>query len=113
MSSRIKGITVMLIDRRQTDTDAFNRPVYEDVETPVENVLIGEPSSEDVTNELNLSGKHLAYTLAIPKGDTHDWTNRKVSFFGEVFETIGNPTMGIEDMIPLDWNKKVKVSRYG
>lgn len=113
MSSRIKGITVTLIDRRQTGTDAFNRPIYEDVEIPVENVLVGEPSSEDVTNELNLSGKRLAYTLAIPKGDANDWSNRKVAFFGEVFETIGNPIMGIEHMIPLDWNRKVKVSRYG
>ena len=111
--AKLKGITITLIDRTQTGTDAFNRPIYSDVEIPVDNVLIGEPSSDDIVNELNLSGKRLAYTLAIPKGDTHDWTNRKVSFWGETFQTIGEPTQGIEDMIPLSWNKKVKVERYG
>jgi hypothetical protein len=35
-----------------------------------------------------------------------------VEFFGEKFRTIGAPTQGIEDMIPLSWNKKVKVVRY-
>jgi hypothetical protein len=78
----------------------------------VDNVLIGEPTSEDVIDALNLTGKHLAYTLAIPKGDTHTWTDRKVEFFGEVFHTIGEPTQGIEALIPLSWNKKVKVERY-
>lgn len=108
-----KGITVTLIDRTQTGTDAFNRPVYADVEIPVDNVLIGEPSTEDVANEFNLSGKTVAYTLAIPKGDTNDWTNRQVSFWGETFRTIGSPTQGIETLIPLDWNRKVRVERYG
>ena len=78
----------------------------------IENVLIGEPTSEDVVNELNLSGKHLAYTLAIPKGDTHEWEDRTVEFWGEKFRTIGKPTQGIEHLIPLSWNKKVKVESY-
>ena len=108
----MRGTTVILYDRIQTGTDPFGRPIYEDAEINVENVLIGEPSTEDITNELNLSGKTLAYTLAIPKGDKNDWTNRKVSFFGEIFQTIGKPTQGIEDLIPLQWNKKVKVERY-
>lgn len=109
----MKGITVILYEKRQTGTDAFNRPTYEDAPVEVDNVLIGEPSSEDVVNELSLSGKRLAYTLAIPKGDGHIWTDRKVEFWGETFRTIGDPTQGIESLIPLDWNKKVKVERYG
>lgn len=110
---RLKGITVMLLDHQQTGVDAFNRPVYEDVEINVDNVLIGEPSTEDIANEINLSGKQLAYTLAIPKGDTNSWENRTVRFWGGTFKTIGSPTQGIEEMIPLDWNRKVKVERYG
>ena len=39
--------------------------------------------------------------------------DRKVSFFGETFKTYGEPTQGIEHLIPLAWNKKVKVERYG
>lgn len=108
----MRGVTITLYDKVQTGVDAFNRPVYEDVATTVDNVLIGEPTTEDVINELNLTGKHLAYTLAIPKGDTHEWNDRKVEFFGEVFRTYGEPTQGIEHLIPLSWNKKVKVERY-
>ena len=107
-----KGITVILYERSESGTDGFNRPVC--TETPVEvaNVLIGEPSTDEVNNEINLSGKRLAYTLAIPKGDTHVWEDSKVSFWGETFHVIGKPTQGIEDLIPLSWNKKVKVERY-
>lgn len=108
----MRGVTITLYNKVQTGVDAFNRPVYEDVATTVDNVLIGEPTTEDVINELNLTGKHLAYTLAIPKCDTHEWNDRKVEFFGEVFRTYGEPTQGIEHLIPLSWNKKVKVERY-
>lgn len=108
----MRGVTIILYNKVQTGVDAFNRPVYEDVATTVDNVLIGEPTTEDVINELNLTGKHLAYTLAIPKGDTHEWNDRKVEFFGEAFRTYGEPTQGIEHLIPLSWNKKVKVERY-
>ena len=108
----MRGIAITLYDKVQTGVDAFNRPVYEDVATTIGNVLIGEPTTEDVINELNLTGKHLAYTLAIPKGDAHEWNDRKVEFFGEVFRTYGEPTQGIEHLIPLSWNKKVKVERY-
>ena len=109
----MRGISITLYDKTQIGIDDFNRPIYEDVPRTIENVLIGEPTTDQVIDELNLSGKRLAYTLAIPKGDTHEWTDRKVEFFGEVFRTFGKPTQGIDHLIPLNWNKKVKVERYG
>lgn len=108
----IRGITIQLYEKTESGKDAFNRPIYTETITDVDNVLVGEPSTEDIVDTFNLTGKRLAYTLAIPKGDTHIWTDRKVGFFGEVFQTIGNPTQGIEANIPLSWNKKVKVERY-
>ncbi len=108
----MRGITVTLHNRVQTGTDAFNRPIYEESTTAVDNVLIGEPSTEDIVNEMNLSGKRLAYTLAIPKGDDHEWKDAVVEFFGERFRTFGAPTQGIDHLIPLQWNMKVKVERY-
>lgn len=110
---RIKGITVQLWNKTKTGADPFGNAVYEEVAENVENVLIGEPTTDEITDTINLTGKHLAYTLAIPKGDTHVWTDRKITFFGESFHVIGEPTQGIEDNIPLQWNKKVKVERYG
>lgn len=108
----IHGIPIELAVKVQTDTDSFNRPVYDTEWVTVDNVLIGQPSTEEVTDELNLSGKRLDYLLGIPKGDTHDWEDTQVRFWGQVYQTIGAPTQGIESMIPLSWNKKVKVMRY-
>ena len=112
MRLNIKGIPVKLSVKTQTGIDDFNSPTYEVSQEVVENVLVGEPSAEDVVNELNLSGKRIAYVLAIPKGDTHTWENTKVEFWGMTFKTVGIPTQGIDDNIPLKWNKKVKVERY-
>lgn len=108
----MRGISITLYERTQTGTDDFNRPTYSETAVTVDNVLIGEPTTEQITEELNISGKRLAYTLAIPKGDAHDWNDKVVEFFGEKFRTIGEPTQGIEHLIPLSWNKKVKVERY-
>lgn len=106
------GITVTLYVLAKTGTDAFNRPIYSETAVNVENVIVGEPTTEAIADELSVSGKRLAYTLGIPKGDTHDWMDRKISFFGETFRSFGEVTQGIEDLIPLSWNKKVKVERY-
>ena len=107
-----RGITVILYELTQTGADAFGAPIYTETPVSVENVLVGEPSTRDIVDTLTVTGKQLAYTLAIPKGDTHTWTNRNVEFFGERFRTIGTPMQGIDELIPLDWNKKVKVERY-
>ena len=110
--SRIKGISVTLYERTETGLDAANRPIYEETPVTVDNVLVGAPSAEDVVNEFNLSGKRIACTLGIPKGDTHDWTDRTVEFWGRKFRTVGVPTQGIDALIPLDWNMKVPVEAY-
>lgn len=109
----IRGITVRLYEKRQAGTDAFNAPVYTETPVDVPNVLVGEPSADDVINEMQLYGKRIAYTLGIPKGDAHNWENVTVEFFGQKWRTYGGVTQGIEALIPLHWNRKVKVERYG
>lgn len=104
----LHGITVTLFERTQSDTDPFGSPVYSETAVDVENVLVHPASEQEITDTLNLTGKKAVYTLAIPKGDTHDWNNVRVSFFGQDFRTIGMPIQGIDDLIPLDWNKKVR-----
>ena len=110
--SRLKGVPVTLYEKTLTGYDEANRPVYTETPVTVDNVLIGEPSTEDITNEYNLSGKRVAYVLGIPKGDTHEWADRTVGFSEQLFRTVGVPTQGIDELIPLDWNKKVKVEAY-
>lgn len=112
----MKGITIQLVVREQTGVDEFNAPVFSDTVEEVDDVLVGEPSTDEVTNTLNLTGKKVEYVLAIPKGDTHVWENTEILLpapFDGRYRTIGFPTAGIEENIPLRWNKKVKVERYG
>lgn len=109
----ITGIDVILHTKTQTGTDPFGAPVYTQTAQTVHNVLIGEPTTEEIIDELQLYGKRLAYTLAIPKGDTHNWEDVEVEFFGEKFHTYGTVVQGIEHLVPLSWNKKVKVEAYG
>ena len=113
INTSIKGITITLYEMQQVGTDDFKEPIYEEIAVPIENVLIGEPTTEEITESLNFYGKRLAYTLAIPKGDEHNWEDTVVEFFGQRFKTYGEPTQGIESMIPLSWNKKVKCERFG
>ena len=108
----MKGITVVLYEKSQTGVDPFGDPIYEEAPVEVENVLVAPASTDDITEQLQLYGKHVVYTLGIPKGDTHEWKDRKVRFFGQDFRTFGFPTEGIEGLIPLSWNKKVQVERY-
>jgi len=108
----IHGITVVLYDEVQTGTDEFNRPVYEEGPVEVENVLVSPMSSTDIVNSVDLTGKRAVYQLAIPKGDTHDWTDKKVRFFNADWRVFGEPLRGIEENIPLGWNLKVQVEHY-
>lgn len=110
--AKIKGITVTLITKQVIDVDPFDNPIYSEVETLVDNVLIAPTTSDDIVNNLSLTGRKAVYTLAIPKGDNNNWENAKVLFFGDEWRTFGIPTQGIEELIPLDWNKKVMVERY-
>lgn len=110
--SMLKGITVTLYIKTQTGKDAFNRPVYTEQAIQVNNVLVAPASTSETLDTVNLTGKKAVYTLGIPKGDNHDWKDKKVEFFGETFKTFGEPLRGIDDMIPLEWNTKIQVERY-
>lgn len=79
-----------------------------DVTEMVGNVLVGEPSAAELPFS---SGGIPAYTLGIPKGDEHTWTDRIVEFFGLRFRTVGIPEQGIEANVPTEWHKKVKVEQ--
>lgn len=112
----LKGITIQLVKLIAGDPDPLGQPTYTEEIINVDDVLVGQPSSDEITESLQLYGKKAAYTLAIPKGDSNDWTDTYVILpepFKGRYRTIGYPTAGIEENIPLRWNKKVKVERYG
>lgn len=107
----LKGRTVKLYSEVENGKDELNRPTYREVPIYVDNVLIGSPSEQEITDILNLTGRRAVYVLGIPKEDEHDWTDKKVEFFGERFRTIGAPAQGMEELIPMEWNKKVRCER--
>lgn len=108
----IKGIPVTILERVQTGVDGFHAPTYAETPVTVENVLVAPTTAEDVVTEQQLYGKHSVYTLYIPKGDSHTWTDRRISFFGEDFRSFGPVQEYIEDNVPGPWNRKVMVERY-
>ena len=108
------GIDITLISKTQVGVSGFNQPVYEDREVTVSDVLVGEPSTDDIQSNLTAYGKKTSYTLAIPKGDTNNWIDGEVILpepFGGRYKVIGRPTAGIEENIPLRWNKKVNLEQ--
>ena len=109
-----------LYEEVQTGVDKFGAPVYETTPVEVENVLVGEPSTDDITSSTQLFGKMIQYMLAIPKGDDHDWMDKVVSWtdaYGvtHTVKTFGFPITGIEANIPpqLPWHMKVRCEAYG
>lgn len=109
----MKGITVQLVQDTVTGYDPLGNPIIEETLVDVEDVLVGQPSTDDVTNTIQLYGKKIDYVLGIPKGDTHQWADKEVIIWGERFKTIGYPQTGIQENIPLRWGSNVKVERYG
>lgn len=117
--ARIKGITVTLYDESIVGSDSFNNPLV--IPTPIEvnNVLVGEPSTDEITSSVSMYGKKISYMLAIPKGDTHDWVNKRVEWtdaygFTHKCLTFGIPITGIEANIPsvMPWHMKVRCEAY-
>lgn len=111
--AKIKGITVRLYEKVQAGEDEFNHPIYEEQPVDVENVLVAPATTEEIIDMQNLTGKKAVYNLAVPKGDNHTWQDNRVEFFGESWRVIGFPQRGIEENIPLAWNEKWMVERYG
>lgn len=112
----IKSITVQLYVPTQigtdTLTDEFDIPICTETPVNVPGVLVYPSSNDAVVTDLQLYGKKSVYQLCIPKGDTHQWEDRKVGFFGKLFRTFGPCAEYIDGNIPLKWNKQIRVERY-
>lgn len=109
----IKGITVNLVQLTEVGRDDFNAPIYSETVVPVDDVLVAPSTTDDITSGSELFGKKAVYTIAIPKGDSHVWEDQIVEFFGSRWHVFGYPQEGIEANIPLRWNAKWMVERYG
>lgn len=115
----MRGITVTLYEEAVTGQDPFGVDIIEETPVEVKNVLIGEPSTDDITSSTQLYGGHvIRYMMGIPKGDQHNWEDRKVSWtdaYGteHTVRTFGAPITGIEANIPTPWHMKVRCEDFG
>ena len=111
----MRGVTVTLWERTKTSSvDEFGAPTYTETATTVGNVLIGEPTSEDITTSTDLYGKRIRWMLGIPKGDTHDWRDSRIDWtdaYGVThnLRSFGFPITGVEALIPTPRHMKVRV----
>lgn len=109
----MRGESVVLINREAVGTDPFGVTIYEEHPEIVEDVLIGQPSADDIVSSVQIYGKVARYSLGIPKGDTHIWEDREVEFYGHRFKTFGYLVEGDPLKIPLRWKGYIQVERYG
>ena len=109
----VTGIPIRIYEKVKTGIDAFNAPVFKETAVEVPNVLICPVSAEDIVTGQQLYGKRAVYELCIPKGDTNNWENRTVEFYGKKWRTFGTVQEWMEHLTPGPWNRKVKVERYG
>ena len=107
----MRGVTVTLHVKTQTGVDGMNNPVYAISKVQVANVLVGEPTTDEIDSSISLYGKKIQYMLGLPKGDTHVWTDTVVEISGEEVRSFGDTIQGIEANVPTPWHKKVRVMR--
>lgn len=112
----MRGVTVTLFEKTVIGKDDFNAPVYAETAVSVDNVLIGQPSTEELQSSTEMYGKRIDYMLGIPKGDTHEWQDRRVEWtdaYGLAIRcvTFGFPMTGIEALVPGQWHMKVRCMR--
>lgn len=108
----MKGITVTLYAETPGEPNAFGEEIFTTQAIEVGNVLVAPATTQEILDSVNLYGKKAVYTLGIPKGDSNDWVDKTVEFFGQKWQTFGIPEEGIEALVPTAWHKKVQVMRH-
>ena len=109
----MKTMTVQLVKKTQTGTDPFGAPIETEELIDIPGCLVGQPTTDQVSATMEMYGKHIAYVVGVPKGDTNSWVDVEVVIWGDRYRTIGYPETGIQENIPLKWGKNVKGERNG
>ena len=108
----MKGTTVQVKVKTQTGTDPFGAPIYSETFEDVPDVLVGNPTTDDIAASTNLYGKKIELMLGIPKGDSHNWIDTEVIIWGQRYKTFGFPMTAEPENVPLRWGQNVRVERF-
>lgn len=107
----LKGTDILYMKKTQIAVNEFHEPVYDVTFATIHNVLVAPVESlanSEIPEVDNLTRRKEVITLAIPKGDDHDWEDCEIVWNNTKYRTVGKPVRGQEEMIPLDWHLKVK-----
>lgn len=107
----IKGMEIILYETTSSSVDEFGHPIKTETEVTVDNVLFQPTLADDVVDRTRLESEKELITLAIPKGDNHSWLHNRVLVNGHYYMCYAE-NEGMEQNIPLAWNKKVYCERY-
>lgn len=107
----MKTITIQLAVKTQVDTDPFGAPITTEELVDIPGCLVGQPTTDEIAQTLEMHGKQIAYVVGVPKGDEHSWIDTDVIIWGDRYRTIGYPSTAIQENIPLSWGQNVKVER--
>ena len=112
----LKGMTITLVKETITGYDDFNQPIVSTDDVTIDDCLVGQPTTDDITTTTDLYGKKIAYVIGIPKSCSYGveyFTDAIIKINGRTYKTIGFPQSGILENIPLRWAFNVKVECYG
>ena len=109
----IKGIEIIAYIRQTSGKDELGNEIFKKKKILLENVLVSPAESDDMLGTANLNTDRIAYQLAIPKKyNDIDFSGAHFEFFSKKFKIVSIPYKGIDELIPLKWNKKIQVENY-
>lgn len=105
----ILGETVTVSTPAQAGEDAYGQAVKEWADEDVRNVLVCQPTSDDVASRPE--GDEVTLTLHFPKTYTASLRGCTVTLRGERYTVLGDPVALTEANTPGRWNRAVPVRR--
>lgn len=100
----MKGESVTVISRVETGRDPGNAPIYGDVETIVDDVLVAPGPRSDVIESNRPEGVKIAWTLHFPKTFSGSLRGARISVRGQkALSVVGDPQPYTAANTPTRW----------
>lgn len=104
-------ISVKLYEKVIEGVDDFGVPTHSEHAVIINECLVAIGLHNQLTDNNTTQVALDSFTIAIPKGDNHEWRNSIVEFnLGGVdfkCKTYGDYLLGYEDAMPLMWHKQI------
>ena len=106
----MRTVAVTVTRREQTGTDAFNAPVYKDVDEDVPGVMPQPGATADLAAE-RPDGVTVDMTFHFPRGYSKSLRGCRVSYAGKSYEVVGDPQPYLSEVTPGPFAMSVEAVR--